>query len=91
MLIGFRPRNICIIIPYMNPRISWNLATVHSDGGIAIYAYVATYFDEQDQVIVHGEGSTVGQALADLYRHLDQLGYDRSELPKPGPELAEDG
>jgi len=66
------------------------LTTVHSDGEITIYAYVATYYDEQGQVIVHGEGSTVGQVLEDLYRHLDQLGYDRSELPIPGPELAEE-
>ncbi len=70
----------------MNPRITWNLTTVPSDEGITLHTYAATYFDEQRQVIVHGQGSTVGQALADLYRHLDQLGYDRSELPTPRPE-----
>ncbi len=75
----------------MNPRISWNLTTIPSDEGITLHTYAATYFDEQGQVIAQGEGSTVGQALEDLYRHLDQLGYYRSELPTPEPEPIEEG
>ncbi len=74
----------------MNSRISWNLTTVPSEEGITLHAYAATYFDEQGQVIVHGVGSTVEQALEDLYRLLDQLGYDRSELPTPEPEPVEE-
>ena len=75
----------------MTPRISWNLTPVHSEEDLTVYAYAATYFDEQGQVLVHGEGSTVRQALEDLYRHLDQLGYNRSELPTPQPEAVEEG
>ncbi len=75
----------------MNPRITWKLTTVPSDEGITLHAYAAKYFDEQGQVIMHGVGSTVEQALEDLYRHLDQLGYNRSELPTPQPEAAEEG
>ena len=74
----------------MRSRISWKLTTVPSDEGITLHAYAATYYDEQDQVIEHGEGSTVGQDLGDLYRQLDQLGYDRSELPTPEPEPAKE-
>ncbi len=70
----------------MNPRITWTLTSAPSGEGITLHSYTATYYDEQRQVIVHGKGSTVGQALEDLYRHLDQLGYDRSKLPTPEPE-----
>ncbi len=75
----------------MNPRITWSLTTVPSDEDITLHAYAATYYDGQRQVIVDGQGSTIGQALEDLYRHLDQLGYDRSELPTPEPEPVEEG
>ncbi len=75
----------------MNPRITWTLTTVPSDEDITLYNYAATYYDEHRQAIVHGQGSTIGQALADLYRHLDQLGYDRSKLPTPEPEPTEEG
>ena len=75
----------------MIPRITWNLTPIPSNEGVTLYAYTATYHDEIRQVLVHGQGSTVGQALEDLYRHLDQLGYNRSELPTPQPEAAEEG
>jgi hypothetical protein len=75
---------------FMEPRITWHLTTVPSDEGITLHAYAAKYYDEHHQVIMHGVGSTVGHALEDLYRHLDQLGYDRSKLPTPEPETVEE-
>jgi hypothetical protein len=75
----------------MTPRITWNLTTIPSNEGVTLHAYAATYYDEIRQVLVHGQGSTVGQALEDLYRHLDQLGYNRSELPTPETEAVEEG
>ncbi len=67
----------------MRPRILLDRTRVPSEEGHTFENYGATYYDEHGHRVVAGQGSSPAQAVADLHRHLERLGYARSNLPKP--------
>jgi hypothetical protein len=57
---------------------------IPTNAGYTLASYYAAYFDEKRNKFVPGdEHPTRVTALEDLYGRLEQLGYDRSDLPEP--------
>ena len=58
-----------------------------SDEGGPKDQYVASYYDKWGISFVSGSGFSSDEALTDLYRRLEELGHDLSELPEPEPVI----
>ena len=70
----------------MRPRILWDRISNPSAEGHTSVDYGATYYDAEGVPIVAAQGSSLEEAVTNLHAHLEQLGYDRSSLPRPEPQ-----
>ncbi len=67
----------------MKPRIIIDKTLTPSDEGHDLQKCTATFYNPQRHDIEHARGDTPEQAEENLYQRLEQLGYSRSDLPKP--------
>jgi hypothetical protein len=67
----------------MKPRIIIDKTLTPSDEGPDLQECSATFYNPQRHDIEHARGATPEQAEENLYQRLKQLGYSRSDLPKP--------
>ncbi len=67
----------------MKPRIIIDKTLTPSDEGPDLQECSATFYNPQRHDIEHARGATPEQAEENLYQRLKQLGYSRSNLPKP--------